>query len=329
MINNVALRGALQGFAVGAWLWLLLIAFLWACDQHWWTGVATNIASADFRAIIARYTIFDEGYWRLPILTSGLGALITVLLHFLGLRFEQADRAVGYAAVVMLRNWFWLLLLTAALLVSAWLLGPISFLLTITVSLVFPFLVGNAEQYQVPARQFRFRWSFPGWPAISFCVGTWLLFSALTQLPWLSNTLFFRILLVCLALICILAEDICSLLNSTVWLEAPKSWANLKSIVMTNIGSNLVRNALALSITLYWLILFLVLIVLVSATIQNFVLPQLENDLYGRKLPWLLQSFRLISRDWLALLCLPLMFSQLAFTKLAAELRAKDSKHAC
>lgn len=326
MINNVALRGALQGFAVGAWLWLLLIAFLWASDQHWWTGIATNIASADFRAVIARYTIFDGGYWRLPILTSGLGALIAMLLHYFGLRFEQADRAVGYAAVVMLRNWFWLLLLTAA----AWLLGPISFLLTITISLVFPFLVGNAEQYLVPARQFRFRWSFPGWAAISFCLSTWLLFSALTQLPWPSNTLFFSILLVCLALICILAEDICSLLNSTVWLQAPKSWANLKSIVLTSISPSLVRNALALSTTLYWLMLFLVLMVLVSATIQNYVLPQLENDLriYGRELPWALQNFRFISRDWVAMLCLPLMFSQLAFTKLAAELREKDSRHA-
>ena len=68
--------------------------------------------------------------------------------------------------------------------------------------------------------------------------------------------------------------------------------------------------------------------VLVSATIQNFVLPQLENDLYGREPPWALTSFRLISRDWLALLCLPLMFSQLAFNKLAAELREKDSRHA-
>ena len=44
MMKNVVLRGALQGFAVGAWLWLLLIAFFmglrsavvdWRTDQYY------------------------------------------------------------------------------------------------------------------------------------------------------------------------------------------------------------------------------------------------------------------------------------------------------
>jgi len=61
MMKHVARRGALQGFAVGAWFWLLLIGFLWVCDHHWWTGVQTSIFSADFRAAIAQHTMFDGG----------------------------------------------------------------------------------------------------------------------------------------------------------------------------------------------------------------------------------------------------------------------------
>jgi len=130
-------------------------------------------------------------------------------------------------------------------------------------------------------------------------------------------------LLVCIVMIGILLEEIFLLLNSLVWLTAPKSWANLSSVVSASIGLTLVRNAVALSAAFYWLMLFFLTIVLVCTAISIHPIPQLANDLrtYGRELPWVLQGFELIANNWVVLLIPPLMLQQLSFSKMAAELR--------
>jgi len=83
-------------------------------------------------------------------------------MHAAGIRFEQAGRAVTFAATVMLRNWFWMLLIFGVLLIGSSLLGSLGFIVLYAIFLPLAFFVGNLEQFQLPARQFRFRWYFPG-----------------------------------------------------------------------------------------------------------------------------------------------------------------------